>query len=570
MSDDSATSPPTPPPPSRPRSQTTFAIMLDNFLDKYVQSVLDGVAAFTNKNGIQLICATVSAGDAVSPLRELIGPANVDGLLILGSWLTNVQGDAAAVARFMERYAPLPSVSIAESSAGIHSVSADNRAGMSNLVKHLVGLHGYRTLAFIGGPQTNQDAQERLAAFQEVLGSSNIPLDPALVAHGNWSVASGASCTRKLLETHAGQFQAIVCANDAMATGAIDALHARGLMSPGDIAVTGFDNIGESGYELTTVNQPTFDLGRRAAGVLWDLCRNKPAELRQTLVAEVVLRQTCGCAGSKLVPAVRTGAAASDTEEESPLVEQREAILLAMGHALGNVHGVKTPDWLGKLYDSFAMDVMAGPAGRFKSALESLLATQITESAHVNTWNSAIAVLRGGLERRMSQPEVQIVAQSLWRQAELVIDTAARRFRAGLTGSKMMRAIAEKHAQKAPGSIEDLADKFTEKLLALGIERCYAVIFGERQPVPETARVFLAFDQDVTAMDENPESYPSTQLIPDDLLAKPFTTLVAMPLNKGDRHIGLVFFERGDADGFILESLRWQLSEQLWKTLGGL
>ena len=555
-----------PPIPDRPERHTTFAIVLDRFLDKYAQSIVAGVAEFTKENNIHLLCAVTAATENPSPLRDLIGPANVDGLMFVGAMLTNFLGDASGVAKFLERYAPLPSVSIGEAFYGMHSVSVDNRAGMSAAVEHLIIYHGLKQIAFIRGPASNMDANERYNAYEDVLKTHGIPIDPGLVQQGAWTLTSGAACTRKLLETRAGKFQAIVCANDAMATGAINALNARGLLAGVDVAVTGFDNIGESDFALTTVNQPTHQIGRRAAQKLLDLCRGKTVDTQTRMASELVVRSSCGCAGSRFSQAVQEEAESGE-EQISPLIAYRDPVMLAMAHALGNVTDGKIPDWLATLYDAFALDVLAGPAGRFVGALESLLAAQIAANEHINAWHGAIAVMRDDLSRHLHQPETIVVTEGLWRQAELSIESIAKRFRAGMTGSKLMRAVTMQDAPPPAGSLAELAEKFTEKLSALNIDRCYMVLFEDQEPIPKSARVVLAYDRSHPELRVPSASFPAALMLPRELFSSDFNTLLVMSLRKDNRHLGLVFFDRGYSDGFVYESLRWQFSEQLFTTL---
>ena len=58
---------------------------------------------------------------------------------------------------------------------------------MRAVVAHLIEVHGYRRIAFVGGPEVNDEAQERYAAYREELARHDIPFDTMLVAPGNFS-----------------------------------------------------------------------------------------------------------------------------------------------------------------------------------------------------------------------------------------------------------------------------------------------------------------------------------------------------------------------------------------------
>ena len=540
----------------------TIAIILDRFLDKYAQQVFMGAHDYTHKNGINLICAITPVAGNVGPLPDLIGPTNVDGILFIASILSNFQGDTLTLPAALKKYDPLPTVSIGEGFDGIHSVTVDNRVGFSLAIQHLIDAHGHRKLAFIRGPATNQDADLRFNTYKDVLKRNNIPFNPDVVIQADWSVGSGAAAMRRLLNYGVQKFDAIVCANDAMATGVINELHLHGLLVPTDMAVIGFDNIGDCGFSLTTVDQPVAEIGRRAASMLWDLCRGMKVPQQITLPAEMIIRASCGCTGSRLAPAITDNM--EMPEQTQPLAEYRERIVLGMAHALGDVPDETAPEWLGQLYDAFVLDVTGGPAGRFSKLLESLLRETMTESESVTAWYSAIAVMRGELMPRISQPEIMVVAENLLHQSEQLIARGAKRVRLSVL-ARPTTALEEGDISASGSEHVQIPEKFVRKLSALGVRRCYAVIFEGDGALPERCRVILAYETRERVPDGLVgTTYPASQLLPDNLRDSNFDTLLAMPLRKGERHLGLIFFEKGDIDGLVFESLRWQLSELLW------
>jgi DNA-binding LacI/PurR family transcriptional regulator len=528
------------------------------FLDKYSQMLFEGASDFTRQHGINLICAITPVINNVSPLRDLLGPENVDGILFVSSILTNFSKDNNAVARLLERYSPAPCVSIGEAIETIPSVTVDNRAGMSNAIQHLIDAHRFKRIAFVRGPESNQDAQQRFAAYQDVLRSAGIAIDPDLIAQGNWSISSGAAAVRNLLST-GKKFDAVVCANDPMAAGAISTLHARGMIVPSDVAVVGFDNINETGLSLTTVEQPAYEMGRRAARMLLDLARGLTVPKQITLPAELVIRQSCGCLGSRLMPAISADGLTHQSDP-TPFLERREATLLAMTHALGATPDNVVPVWLERIYDGFVLDMTNGPTGRFLSALNSALATQTGTTE--NGWQSSLSVLRSELLPCMSQHDFVIIAETLWHQAELSIADAVARFQRFTPSS----SPSESGTPPAIRDTQQILKTFVEKLIAIGVGRCYVVLFEGSETVPEWSRMILAYSKDGGAqIDARGARFPAHQLLPESLMPPYCTTMLALPLCNADEHLGLIFFERGRADGFVYESLRWQLSEQLWQ-----
>ena len=103
--------------------------------------------------------------------------------------------------------------------------------------------------------------------------------------------------------------RAIACANDQTALGVMYALAERGVDVPGDVAVTGFDDIPMARHlrpQLTTVRQPIQEIGATAFNVLHSMISNgAPAERDVVLPTRLILRESCGCPSRSTSPAWR-------------------------------------------------------------------------------------------------------------------------------------------------------------------------------------------------------------------------------------------------------------------------
>ncbi len=226
----------------------------------------------------------------LSRIHSLSG--KVDGLLI-GEGIV----PSADLARLAVR---LPLVVVAgdpdERAADV--VTSDNRGGSVALVNHLVQDHGRRRLFHVDGPPSAPDAKERRVALTEVLLSHP---EATLIGSysGRFSVESGVEAGELILTLTDQRPDAIVCANDQMAIGVLQALERGGVRVPQDVAVTGFDDIFPGSLfepSLTTVHQPMRLLGERACARLLDRIANPalPPQV-ELLPTDLVLRQSCGC-----------------------------------------------------------------------------------------------------------------------------------------------------------------------------------------------------------------------------------------------------------------------------------
>jgi LacI family transcriptional regulator len=225
--------------------------------------------------------------------RLLSLSGKVDGLLI-GEGIV----PPLVLARLAERL-PVVVISGDPDERAADVVTADNRAGAAALVTHLVADHGMRRLFYVDGPHTAPDAKERRRAVADVLRAHP---EAHLVGSydGLFSVESGEDAAGALLARHGTALpDAVVCANDQMAIGVLQALARARLRVPEDLAVTGFDDILLGGViepTLTTVHQPMRLLGEQAcARLLERIARPGLPPKVQLLPTELVLRSSCGC-----------------------------------------------------------------------------------------------------------------------------------------------------------------------------------------------------------------------------------------------------------------------------------
>ncbi len=120
-------------------------------------------------------------------------------------------------------------------------VRSDGRAAVRDLVAHLHGL-GHRRLAIIAGPAATTTGRERVDAFREALAAFGLELPDAYIGQGDFQAGSGRRVTEGFLDLPVPP-EAVFAADNLMALGALDAIRARGLRVPDDIALAAFDDI---------------------------------------------------------------------------------------------------------------------------------------------------------------------------------------------------------------------------------------------------------------------------------------------------------------------------------------
>jgi len=148
-------------------------------------------------------------------------------------------------------------------------VYANNVGGAQQAVTYLLE-QGRQRIAHIGGLPDTPPARERWQGYVQAHRNVGIEPDPRLHITADFLRTGGETAMRSLLEKGL-QPDAVFAANDLMALGALHVLHQAGIRVPEEIAVIGFDDIDEAEFAeppLTTVHQPTYDIGRHAAELL--------------------------------------------------------------------------------------------------------------------------------------------------------------------------------------------------------------------------------------------------------------------------------------------------------------
>lgn len=136
-------------------------------------------------------------------------------------------------------------------------VAVAEAEGARQATMHLAGL-GRRRIATVTGPLDTSGGRDRLAGYRDALNASGLNQDEALIAHGEYTQASGEAAMAKLLD-QAPDLDAVFVASDLMAVGAIEALTRAGKRVPQDVSVVGFDDSSAAlaaRPRLTTVRQP--------------------------------------------------------------------------------------------------------------------------------------------------------------------------------------------------------------------------------------------------------------------------------------------------------------------------
>lgn len=222
---------------------------------------------------------------------ERLAALRVDGLV----WVPVHDPDATIASRLRSplagsprrlRLPDLPLVTLDRPVADRDAVFADHVAGGALMAAHLKGL-GKRRVALLHGATNIASARARRRGF--LTGFD--PLTPVWEAQSGFTHELPGAVVRRL---RAGGFDAVACANDAVAVGVIRLLEEEGVSVPGHVSVVGFDDIPWAGLmrpPLTTVRQPLGAIGAAAVRLLLERMADRARAARQVVLpVELIVR----------------------------------------------------------------------------------------------------------------------------------------------------------------------------------------------------------------------------------------------------------------------------------------
>lgn len=256
----------------------------------YYARFLTGVGQVCDEQGYTMLLTP--------PLRDsmlkAIPYAAVDGFIVCG--LEHDRGEVAELKRH-----GIPFVLVDSSPReDVSSVDVDDEAGAFEAMQHVLDL-GHRRIAVLSldpGPEVAERGYRgplarRMAGMEGALEAAGLRLDDISLVEVPVTRMDGFRATKKIMAQDPPT--AIVAMSDILAFGALDALHDLNLSVPGDVTVTGYDDLPESSWmrpRLTTVRQAITTKGRTAADLLFSAIRGEDQHPHQLLGTHLIVRDS--------------------------------------------------------------------------------------------------------------------------------------------------------------------------------------------------------------------------------------------------------------------------------------
>jgi len=268
------------------QTKTIGVIVTDNS-NPYYASVIKGIEDFANTKGYSIILTNTDETiqkekKALTVLKE----KRVDGILITPARTTekNIQD-------LKKLNIPLIMVNRSTEDPSINYIKTDNVYGGYLGVKRLLDI-GRTKLAYIAGPKTISSVQERYAGGLKALQEKGLTAKDISVYVTNLKMDGGYEVMKDILKSK-NIPTGVFAYSDLIAIGAMRAIREKGLHIPNDIAVVGYDDIELASYlevKLTTVRQPSFEIGKQAAEKMIQYLEHKDREAADKKPIHILLQ----------------------------------------------------------------------------------------------------------------------------------------------------------------------------------------------------------------------------------------------------------------------------------------
>ena len=560
-------------------TQRRILVLIDNIESDYQIEVISGVLRATRTSNVNTLIVpggALAAGDQVTPrtfVYDLIAQAPVDGILVLAGSLSNHAG-VPAFCRWLQRFGKIPLLCIGLDIPDQPSVFVDNGTGAYATIRHLIEKHGRRKIACFRGPLHSAEAEQRHAAYVRALNDHGLTVDPQLtLLCPSFGREDGHAAIATLFGERGknpSDLDAIVCVNDDVALGSIEALTRRGTSIPDQIAIVGFDdapNARAANPPLTTVNQRVELQGYTAGRELVEALEKGTKPRSHRLDSQEVLRASCGC----VVPHQNDsrGVDSSGRAARSftlAFLGRQAALKAEMARAaagrLGNQSG-----WEEKILGALSNDLQSTD-GTFHYAMESLARRAIAVGGSVDPCNDVLTVLRlQMLGIIVGQPETRPRLEDLFQETRLMLTQVAlsayrdRDQSAASHLRNISRTCLETLATREAGPI---SQALSAHLPPLGVSAC-----AISRLLPSSRR---GAQLEVVARLSPDFGQSRLQLLPESSLGLDQTlshlaSAVLLPLDFNQQPVGLAAFAWGAHNPLVYEQLREVLSVAVYATL---
>ncbi|PWF41441.1 LacI family transcriptional regulator [Massilia glaciei] len=266
------------------RRSNLVAVLISNLTNLYYPEVLSELSQQFVSKGMRILLFTVPHEEDIDQVVSQVWQYQVDGVIAA------TRLSLEHIMEFERRGIPLVLFNRTLKEKAVNAVVCDQIEGARDLVSRLAAT-GHQRFGIISGPKDSVVGQERTrGARARIL---ELGLREPLIVPGEYDYQSGVRGMRELIDAKGKAPDAIICGNDIMAIGCVDAArHEFGLDVPGALSIAGFDGVEPAtwlSYQLTTLRQPVQKMAHSAVDMLVSLIGNEQDSPEKRVFSAVLI-----------------------------------------------------------------------------------------------------------------------------------------------------------------------------------------------------------------------------------------------------------------------------------------
>jgi len=268
-----------------------LGVIVRDITDPFFAGPIEPISIEAARRGYNVVLGHAHGrADEAIVLRSALETRHVDAIIVLG----DMTDQPRLIDDLVNCRVPVVALWQGTTLRGLPMVNVDNATGVALAMEHLVGL-GHRRIAFVSGRPLG-DIEERRAAYESRMQAAGLEIPDGFVRHVSNDPAGGKQALVDLMALGTRP-TAVVCSTDQLAIGVLFGAASLGVRVPGDLSVTGFDDLPISAYTvpaLTTVRMPIKEMTGLAVQIAIDGGPEGVQPTVEVLRPELVIRASTG------------------------------------------------------------------------------------------------------------------------------------------------------------------------------------------------------------------------------------------------------------------------------------
>lgn len=249
----------------------TLHIISHTLNSNFVNAIQSGALLTSQKHGYKLVLSLLeissenTSDKTAKWCKNLVDTNKPDGIILIPPY----NNDEIINDTFTKLNIPIIRIGPNDIADNNKTILIDDFAAAKDIVNHLISL-GHERIAFVRGLEDQDATHKRFKGYKSALEGANIEFDDSLVFLGEFDFVSGMIAGDKILDLPSRP-SSVFAANDDMAAGVLVSALKRNIKIPEQLSIAGFDDseLAEKMWpQITTVRQPIFEFGKRAAEIL--------------------------------------------------------------------------------------------------------------------------------------------------------------------------------------------------------------------------------------------------------------------------------------------------------------